>query len=74
MFKFYKVIGRYETIVIAKKEEEAIKEYRRRFEKNKDIKVKEITREEAIEQHMKQVEKCARDFGAYVLGIKYLNK
>lgn len=74
MFKYFLVKGKYETIIIAKEKRKAIQEYQRRFETSHKIEIKEITREEAIEQHMKQVEKCARDFGAYVLGIKYLNK
>lgn len=71
MFKYFLVKGKCETIILSKKKEDAIQEYKKRFVASNNINVKEITKEEAIEKHMKQIEKCAREFGAYAIVLRW---
>ena len=71
MFKYFLVKGKYETIILSKKKEDAIKEYQRRFENSHNVEVKEITREEAVAQHIKQLEKCAEEYGAFAIVLRW---
>lgn len=74
MFKYFQVKGKYETIIIAKEKRKAIQEYKKRFEASHNVEVKEITREEAVEQHIKQLEKCAEEYGAYAIVLRWGNR
>ena len=71
MLKYFLVKGKYDTIIIAKEKRKAIQEYQRRFEDSHNIEAEEMSREEAVEQHIKQLEKCAEEYGAYAIVLRW---